>query len=109
MTISSPTTQFGKCLKLVTHEDTTIRAKIAELLILNTSKSGDEQFSLKEYVDRMKEEPIDIYYLIAVNMAVMSSAPVLGTLRMKSPEVLYMADPVGEFAVQQLKKFDGKT
>ena len=47
--------QFGKCLKPGIYEDSTDRAKIAELLRLNTSKSGDEQIGLKEYVDRMKE------------------------------------------------------
>ena len=46
--------QSGKCLKLENHDDSTIRAQIAELLELNTSKSEDEQFSLKEYADRMK-------------------------------------------------------
>merc|ERR1711982_244678 len=45
--------QFGKCLKLGVHEDSTNRTKVAELLRFNTSKSGDEQISLKEYVDRM--------------------------------------------------------
>ena len=30
-------------------------------------------------------------------------------MRKKGYEVLYMADPVDEFAVQQLKEFDGKT
>merc|ERR1712122_172237 len=47
--------QFGKCLKLGIHEDSTNRTKIAELLRFSTSKSGDEQISLKEYVDRMKK------------------------------------------------------
>ena len=40
--------QFGKCLKLGVHEDSTNRTKVAELLRYHTSKSGDEQISLKE-------------------------------------------------------------
>merc|ERR1712118_227067 len=40
--------QFGKCLKLGVHEDSTNRVKIAELLRYQTSKSGDEMISLKE-------------------------------------------------------------
>merc|ERR1712014_196371 len=47
--------QFGKCLKLGVHEDSTNRTKVAELLRWHTSKSGDEQISFKEYIDRMKE------------------------------------------------------
>merc|ERR1711913_227158 len=40
--------QFGKCLKLGVHEDSTNRTKVAELLRFHTSKSGDEQISFKE-------------------------------------------------------------
>merc|ERR1711881_546595 len=47
--------QFGKNLKLGIHEDSTNRAKLADLLRFQTSKSGDEAISLKEYCDRMKE------------------------------------------------------
>merc|ERR1712114_136661 len=39
--------QFGKCLKLGVHEDSTNRTKIAELLRYQTSKSGDEMISLR--------------------------------------------------------------
>ena len=46
--------QFGHCLKLGVHEDSTNCTKVAELLRYHTSKSGDDQISLKEYVDRMK-------------------------------------------------------
>merc|ERR1719230_305130 len=71
--------QFGKCIKLGVHEDSTNRIKVAELLRYQTSKSGDESISFKEYVDRMK-----------------------------GLEVLYMVDPIDEYGVQQLKEFDGK-
>ena len=47
--------QFGRCLKFGVHEESTNRTKVAELLCFNTSKSGDEQISLKEYVDRMRK------------------------------------------------------
>merc|ERR1711991_906916 len=97
-----------KCLKLGIHEDSTNRTKIAELLRFSTSKSGDEQISLKEYVDRMKEGQNDIYYITGESIAVVSSSPFLENLRKKGLEVLYMVDPVDEYAVQQLKEFDGK-
>merc|ERR1712190_23368 len=100
--------QFGKCLKLGVHEDSTNRTKVAELLRFHTSKSGDEQISLKEYVDRMKEGQNDIFYITGESITAVSSSPFLENLRKKGLEVLYMVDPVDEYAVQQLKEFDGK-
>merc|ERR1712014_247526 len=100
--------QFGKCLKLGVHEDSTNRTKVAELLRYQTSKSGDEQISFKEYVDRMKEGQNDIYYITGESIAAVSSSPFLETWGKKGIEVLYMVDPIDEYAVQQLKEFDGK-
>merc|ERR1712056_39912 len=100
--------QFGKCLKLGVHEDSTNRTKVAELMRYHTSKSGDEQISFKEYVDRMKEGQNDIYYITGESITAVSSSPFLENLRKKGLEVLYMVDPIDEYAVQQLKEFDGK-
>merc|ERR1711927_106111 len=100
--------QFSKNIKLGIHEDSTNRAKVAELMRYHTSKSGDEQISFKEYVDRMKEGQSDIYYITGESIASVSSSPFIETLRKKGLEVIYMVDPVDEYAVQQLKEFDGK-
>merc|ERR1712063_219376 len=100
--------QFGKCLKLGVHEDSTNRTKVAELLRYQSSKSGDEQISFKEYVDRMKEGQNDIYYITGESIAAVSSSPFLESLRKKGIEVMYMVDPIDEYCVQQLKEFDGK-
>merc|ERR1712212_672498 len=95
-------------LKLGIHEDSTNRAKMADLLRYQTSKSGDDFVSLREYLDRMKEGQEDIYYITGESIATVSSSPFIESLKKKGYEILYMVDPIDEYSVQQLREYDGK-
>ena len=98
---------FGKSLKLGVIDDKNNKAKLTKLLRFVTSKSEGQLISLDEYVDRMKPNQKNIYYVTGESVESVSQSPFVERLLKKDIEVVYMVDPVDEYLLQPMTEYEG--
>ncbi|CAN4110169.1 unnamed protein product [Withania somnifera] len=99
---------FGKHLKLGCIEDRENHKRLAPLLRFFSSQSENEMISLDEYVENMKPDQKDIYYIASDSVTSAKNTPFLEKLLEKDLEVLFLVDPIDEVAIQNLKAFKEK-
>jgi len=98
---------FGKSIKLGVIDDKANKGKLTKLLRFVTSKSEGQLISLDEYVDRMKANQKNIYYVTGESVDAVSQSPFVERLLKKDIEVVYMVDPVDEYLLQPMTEYEG--
>jgi len=99
---------FGKYIKMGLIEDAANRTRLAKLLRYATSKSGEKEVSLEDYVANMKEDQKNIYYISGEDKESLLKSPSAEKLLSKDIEIIFMTDSVDEYTVQHLTEFEGK-
>ena len=111
---------FGAVLKEGIYEEVEHREALLKLTRFRSTKSkieagttesgeGDaELVSLADYVGRMQEGQEAIYYITGDNLDAVAKSAQLEGYRAKGVEVLLLTDPIDEFWIPAVEKFDGK-
>ncbi|MBR9912087.1 MAG: molecular chaperone HtpG [Gammaproteobacteria bacterium] len=101
---------FGQVLKEGPAEDFANREKIASLLRFSSTHTDkpDQDQSLDNYIERMKEGQEKIYYVAAENFNTAKNSPHLEALRKRGIEVLLLSDRVDEWLMSHLMEYKEK-
>ncbi len=100
--------EFGQILKIGIHTDFENKDKIATFLRYETTESEGKRISLDTYVENMKPDQNEIFYITGEKVSTLKNSPHLEQLKEKGYEVLLMTDPVDEWVVRSLTEYGGK-
>ncbi len=101
--------EFGRILKEGIYFDFSRKEKIADLLLFQSTKKAVETYTtFQEYVDNMKKEQNEIYYIIGTSRDEVMKSPYLETFKDKGYEVLIMLDEIDDIIMNSLNEFKGK-
>jgi molecular chaperone HtpG len=97
---------FGSVLKEGIYEDFEKREQLLKLARFDTT--AGKARSLKQYVDDLKPNQTEIYYLVGESAERLKSNPKLEAARARGIEVLLLSDPVDAFWTSANLDFGGK-
>ena len=102
--------QFGQVLKEGVGEDPGNKERIAKLLrFASTHNDSDVQnVSLDDYISRMKDSQVRIFYITAENYTAAKNSPHMEIFRKKGIEVLILTDRVDEWMLSFLTEYNEK-
>ncbi|MBS5347633.1 MAG: molecular chaperone HtpG [Megasphaera micronuciformis] len=104
--------EFGKSIKIgiysgmMTGENNA--DKLKDLVLFYSARQG-RLVTLKEYVEAMKDGQQKIYYAVGKDKDSIDALPQTELLKDRDLDVLYLFDPVDEFAIEALHEYDDKS
>lgn len=99
---------YSKHIKIGIHEGQYEKAKLINLLRFRSHANPKKFTHLKEYVENMKTDQKEIYYIIDENVGVAQNSPFLESTTKKGYNVLLLTEPIDEYLMQSLDEYDGK-
>lgn len=101
--------EFGRVLKEGTHFDFSRKEAISDLLLFeSTKKEAGNYTTLQEYLDLMKPEQEDIYYITGKNREEIIQSPYLEAFKEKDLEVLILTDEIDDIIMGGIGEYKGK-
>ncbi|MFL3014690.1 MAG: molecular chaperone HtpG [Candidatus Neomarinimicrobiota bacterium] len=99
--------QYGRLIKEGVYQDFEHKEALTDLLRFKSTK-GDDLVSLREYVERMREDQKSIYYITGQNQVTLRNSPLLEMYAKKDIEVLILDDEIDEIIITGVPKYDDK-
>ena len=99
--------QYGRLIKEGVYQDFEHKEALTDLLRFKSTKE-DGLVSLREYVDRMREDQKSIYYITGQNQISLRNSPLLEMYAKKDIEVLILDDEIDEIIITGVPKYDDK-
>ena len=99
--------QYGRLIKEGVYQDFEHKDALTDLLRYKSTKD-EGLVSLKEYVDRMKDDQKSIYYITGQNQISLRNSPLLEMYEKKDIEVLILDDEIDEIVISSVPKYDEK-
>ena len=98
--------EFSKYFKMGYNDYSNVE-KFSDLLRFNSSsdKNAEDLTSFAQYVERVKDNQKEIYYITLPSRDAVESNPYLEIFERKGLEVLYLYEPVDEFVMDALRKY----
>ncbi len=99
---------FGLQIKYGIYQNFGMHKELLEDLVLFVSSKDKKYVTLQEYLNNMKEDQKEIYYVAADSIEKCEAFPQSERVKDKGYEILYLTDDIDEFVIQIMNNYKDK-